>query len=1543
MWSKIKTGVGITIAVLMLSSVTIFHPKDITENVLMKFISLPEPQPVRIFQGGDDRPLAEALEAVSLESIGNTVRKLSSYPSRVAGYAGADSAYQYIKQQFQEIGLENIRTEDFPITVPIDKGSKLTIVETGNEIPLHSLWPNHVRTSTTPPEGLTGPIIYGGKGEFSDFNGYEMQGSIVLMDFDSDDRFINARMLGASAIIFFDNGRVNRSEAERKFLSLPLNVPRYWVEKVHVDDLLDLAQLGTSQVTIQAKMEWEIVEGKNIFGWIPGLDEPMPNPRDESRPNWKDYTIVIESFYDAMSVVPSLAPGAESATGLAALLEIAKAIKSYKPKYSVVILATSGHFIGLEGVNNWLYRHGRASNYFMSKIPEEDKIDFDIFFGLDLSSHESRVGSFAFGTFDNLAWATNHYIKNIFAPYSRKFSGYIQEAFGSGADGVRYVNAIVPPQRTWKDFMPVKLGLDSEAVTAFGKKGMSFVTPNGTRGLVDTPHDQFDLVNIDNISKQTRTLAVILARATTDGELFEETKLKIQDTARDMSGTVYEFDRDVNFFVPKKPIPGALVTYYKNLTNTGVRGILINKADSLGRFSFRPLKQQKGPIKLRSYALDESGEIIYAPDLGQEGDKTFPLDAASGASENTTLQIVFRAKALDVYEIIDSRYLTALDKLTVLAQNDAEPQWYGHSYIETQSGMEGHTIPAAVVFAKPGQRLKLLMSTSLFGVKYLLTNAPDSFLKNPVDPDQVTLELLEEAQGKGYLIDQGLIVNPSYQGTRDMWVVDDVRLKQLARFGVENQRIAELHEDARVALLEAEEHLQNKEYDSFISKSREAWGLEARGYPEVKTTADDTVKGVIFYFILLIPFSFFMERLVFGFPTINKRIFGFAAFFIAIFLVLQQVHPAFKLSTSPYVIFLAFVIFALGTTVLIIVLSKFNQEVQKIKRAQTGMHEADIGRLSATAVALSLGVSNLRKRKVRTVLTAATITLLTFTVLSFTSITTSLQYYKLERYNKPTYQGTLVRDRNWKGLQPSVYDYLKSTFQDKATLIPRAWYMSQVKGEKGFFAFSSTKSTRESYVNSILGLTSDEPKATGLDSYLLGGRWFLPGERNAVILPDDIAAVVGINPEDAGSVHINMFGMKLQVVGVVDSRRFNQLKDLDDEKLTPVDLVQEKGKIAQRIGEDPRLQAESPPEAFIHLESNNVMILPYETVMDLDGKMYSVAITDFRDENDQLNPNFDKEIESFLSRVAMTMFVGKDDTVNVYSSIGSTSIGGVGNFLIPILVAAMIVLNTMMGAVHERFREIGVYSSVGLAPSHISALFLAESSVFATVGAVLGYLGGQTITLILSNYDILAGLSLNYSSLSAVWSVVVVMATVFLSTAYPAKKAADLAVPDVGREWKFPDPDGDSWSFDFPFTIGSVEVLGMYAYLTRVFESYEEGSLGAFVTEDVKLVAKKDGSGLPRYEISMMTWLAPYDLGISQKVSLSAAPAENENDLYAVWVVINRESGDVASWQRINRRFLGVLRKRFLVWRTLPQDLKNQYAITGEEITKKSLEAEQSV
>jgi hypothetical protein len=37
----------------------------------------------------------------------------------------------------------------------------------------------------------------------------------------------------------------------------------------------------------------------------------------------------------------------------------------------------------------------------------------------------------------------------------------------------------------------------------------------------------------------------------------------------------------------------------------------------------------------------------------------------------------------------------------------------------------------------------------------------------------------------------------------------------------------------------------------------------------------------------------------------------------------------------------------------------------------------------------------------------------------------------------------------------------------------------------------------------------------------------------------------------------------------------------------------------------------------------------------------------------------------------------------------------------------------------------------------------------------------------------------------------------------------------------------------------------------------------------------------------------------------------------------------VASWRRINRGFLNLLRKRFLVWRTLAPELKHEYRQSG--------------
>ena len=101
-------------------------------------------------------------------------------------------------------------------------------------------------------------------------------------------------------------------------------------------------------------------------------------------------------------------------------------------------------------------------------------------------------------------------------------------------------------------------------------------------------------------------------------------------------------------------------------------------------------------------------------------------------------------------------------------------------------------------------------------------------------------------------------------------------------------------------------------------------------------------------------------------------------------------------------------------------------------------------------------------------------------------------------------------------------------------------------------------------------------------------------------------------------------------------------------------------------------------------------------------------------------------------------------------SMDSASIAGVASVIVPTLIVALIALNAMMGAVYERLREIGIYSSVGLAPMHISLLFIAEACVFAVIGVVLGYILGQGLGRALLALDLLQGITLNYSSQAAI-------------------------------------------------------------------------------------------------------------------------------------------------------------------------------------------------
>jgi len=64
-----------------------------------------------------------------------------------------------------------------------------------------------------------------------------------------------------------------------------------------------------------------------------------------------------------------------------------------------------------------------------------------------------------------------------------------------------------------------------------------------------------------------------------------------------------------------------------------------------------------------------------------------------------------------------------------------------------------------------------------------------------------------------------------------------------------------------------------------------------------------------------------------------------------------------------------------------------------------------------------------------------------------------------------------------------------------------------------------------------------------------------------------------------------------------------------------------------------------------------------------------------------------------------------------------------------VIIGALLVFVTMMGAISERTREIGIFRAIGYRRRHILRLVLVEATIVSALSGVLGYLAGVAATL----------------------------------------------------------------------------------------------------------------------------------------------------------------------------------------------------------------------
>ena len=116
-----------------------------------------------------------------------------------------------------------------------------------------------------------------------------------------------------------------------------------------------------------------------------------------------------------------------------------------------------------------------------------------------------------------------------------------------------------------------------------------------------------------------------------------------------------------------------------------------------------------------------------------------------------------------------------------------------------------------------------------------------------------------------------------------------------------NGRLTAFHDRSAQLLREAASARQGLQHRDFLDRARRAWALAAATYRDVERTQSGVVQGVLFLLAALIPFAHFAERLLFGFADLRRQVLGYFALFLASFVALRYLHPAFELSISPLI------------------------------------------------------------------------------------------------------------------------------------------------------------------------------------------------------------------------------------------------------------------------------------------------------------------------------------------------------------------------------------------------------------------------------------------------------------------------------------------------------------------------------------------------------------------------------------------------------------------------------------------------------------------
>ncbi|MEM2641269.1 MAG: FtsX-like permease family protein [Thermoproteota archaeon] len=478
--------------------------------------------------------------------------------------------------------------------------------------------------------------------------------------------------------------------------------------------------------------------------------------------------------------------------------------------------------------------------------------------------------------------------------------------------------------------------------------------------------------------------------------------------------------------------------------------------------------------------------------------------------------------------------------------------------------------------------------------------------------------------------------------------------------------------------------------------------------------------------------------------------------------------------------------------------------------------EKGVSLIPALTIAISYSIGNLKRRRLRTLLTLISIITMAIAMSTLTSMRASLAT------NTLTVAKTCPSDKPPMSIVSRPSEFLTS--EDLIFIGSQKEILSLDYKVVSPIAYGAIDYVDGVPIYGIRSISVGDPSFHFIKgiTYPENSMDRLFNSSNTVLVSKHLAKSLGI---EVGNV-IYFKGLRLAVVGIFDGDLIREIKEPDGSEFSPFYVP-------------PGSQSGAQP-----VPGNNLLIANVQTSKKLGGSISAVYCL-FN--NNMQAREASKRLASLGGYFVATL--PSSESLTYYFRGGYVEIFGT-LIVFPITITVLNIAIMFYTLIYERRNEIFVFSSVGLNPTHISSLFIVEAGVLGFIGGGIGYILSMIMFRLLDILNIVLPVNVKTSPIDMLSLITIASLTAIFASVPPALKAARITTPSLLRKWKIEEKAvrGETWKVRVPLRIPLEKVEMFINYL---YERLPQSSTAIeLVISEVKREEKIDENGNISYLIS---------------------------------------------------------------------------------------------